>query len=236
MMMLNIFNDFCTWWPIWWVVPFLLGILLGRALFAKYRSRVAELENILRKERAHNYENQVALKKCKTEKSQQTNLITRLEEEKKTIERKYAMSLRSAESNVIETSPRYNATSVITTSLGSDKNEATQTKETPKSSKGDFSILRTTNLQVIEGIGPKLETLLKENGIDNWEALSHKSQGELRAMLDKYGSRYTIVDPSNWPKQALLAVRGKWEELIRFQSDNGGQSKLEKILIKLGIQ
>ena len=229
--MLSILNDFCTWWPIWWVLPFLLGILLGRALFAKYKNRVTELENILRKERAHNYENQVALKKCKTEKSQQTNLITRLEAEKKTIERKYALSLRSAESNI---TPPSIVKPIKTPAIANNKPSPELTAT--KSNLGNYSILRATNLQIIEGIGPKMESLLKENGIDNWEALSYKSQGELRAILDKYGSRYSIVDPQSWSKQALLAVREKWEELIKFQTDSGGQSKLQKILIKLGIQ
>jgi len=117
----------------------------------------------------------------------------------------------------------------------SDKTSKTPLK-TESSNKGNYKILRPTNLQIIEGIGPKMESLLKENGIHDWKALSGKSLGEIRAILDKYGGRYSIVNPETWPKQATLAKKEKWEKLISLQGENGGESKLNKILIKLGIK
>lgn len=96
--------------------------------------------------------------------------------------------------------------------------------------------LYNTNLQIIEGIGPKLEAVLNENGINTWSDLSTKSFGELRAILDKYGTRYSVVNPSSWSRQATLAIKYKWDELIAYQSQGGTPSKLNKILIRLGLK
>ena len=91
-----------------------------------------------------------------------------------------------------------------------------------------------TNLQIIEGIGPRMEAILKESGISNWQVLSRRSSGELRALLDKFGGRYKIVDPTEWPLQALHAEQENWTKLIELQTQDGSSSKFEKILKKLG--
>ena len=98
-----------------------------------------------------------------------------------------------------------------------------------------FAILKEDNLQLIEGIGPKMESILHENGIVSWSVLASKSHAELKAILDKYGDRYRIIDPSEWAAQAALASDRNWNGLINFQKDDGSESKAEKIFIKLGI-
>lgn len=95
-----------------------------------------------------------------------------------------------------------------------------------------FATLPDTNLQIIEGIGPKMEALLKDNGIKNWRDLTGKSKKNLRKMLVDYGSKYAIIDPSSWPKQAFMAMNNDWEALIKFQKSDGSESKLEKLLNK----
>ena len=73
------------------------------------------------------------------------------------------------------------------------------------------------NLKKIEGIGPKIEKLLKDAGINNWSDLANADVEKLKAILNKAGSRYQIHDPSTWPMQAQKAVDGKWEELKEYQ-------------------
>lgn len=99
----------------------------------------------------------------------------------------------------------------------------------------------TNNLQVINGIGSRMETVLHENGIHTWEQLSHNSKSQLDEILSKYGSKFTLIDTTHWADQARLASQGQWEELIAFQetqisgSQTGGQSKAKAFLSKHGI-
>ena len=109
----------------------------------------------------------------------------------------------------------------------------------------DFdSALTSDNLQIVEGIGPKIESLLKEAGISNWAALAGSGEADLRAILEKAGPRYRIHDPSTWPKQASLANSRSWEELANYQKflgggkDSGkgvgsGIAKVEKVATKI---
>ena len=72
-------------------------------------------------------------------------------------------------------------------------------------------------LTVIEGIGPKIRSLLHDNGIDTWEKLSQSSISKLQEILDTAGERYRIHDPGTWPKQAEMAKLGSWEQLKEYQ-------------------
>ncbi len=68
------------------------------------------------------------------------------------------------------------------------------------------------DLKVIEGIGPKIESLLKAAGIENWHDLAEASVTNLRGVLEQAGSRYRLNDPSTWPEQARLLSRSEWEK------------------------
>lgn len=72
------------------------------------------------------------------------------------------------------------------------------------------------DLKVIEGIGPKLEQVLKEAGIKTYRDLAAKSAEEIRALLDAAGVA-RISNPQTWPEQAHLASEGRWEELKQLQ-------------------
>ncbi len=72
-------------------------------------------------------------------------------------------------------------------------------------------------LTKIEGIGPKIESLLKEAGIKTFVALSETQTDAIKAILEEAGSRYRMHDPTTWPKQAKLAAEGKWDELNEYQ-------------------
>ena len=73
------------------------------------------------------------------------------------------------------------------------------------------------DLKIVEGIGPKIEQLLKEGGVNNWEELANTPVDRLKEILDAAGSRYQIHDPSSWPAQAKFAAEGKWEDLKDYQ-------------------
>lgn len=109
---------------------------------------------------------------------------------------------------------------------------------------GDYAaVLGTDNLQIVEGIGPKIDGLMKDAGINSWGALGASSVEKLQEILAAAGSRYRLADPTTWPKQAQLAHEGKWNELIEYQKfldtgveGKGGMdtpSKVEKMIAKI---
>lgn len=97
------------------------------------------------------------------------------------------------------------------------------------------------NLQVIEGIGPKVETVLKQKGIGDWSALAAKSPDELRALLQ--ANKLQMLKPDSWPRQAELAKNKQWAELIEYQKfldagrektgDFENPAKVEKMAAKI---
>ncbi|MEL6134305.1 MAG: carbohydrate-binding module family 20 domain-containing protein [Bacteroidota bacterium] len=72
-------------------------------------------------------------------------------------------------------------------------------------------------LAKVEGIGPKIEGLLRAEGITSFKSLSETSVDRLKEILIAAGSRYKMFDPTTWPEQSKLAADGKWEELKALQ-------------------
>ena len=73
------------------------------------------------------------------------------------------------------------------------------------------------DLKVVEGIGPKIEEVLRGGGILTLSQLAAASPDELRELLSAAGSRFRSHDPGSWPRQAALARDGQWEELSQLQ-------------------
>lgn len=73
------------------------------------------------------------------------------------------------------------------------------------------------NLKKIEGIGPKIEEILKAGGITTFSKLSVSQYDDLKALLNEAGSRYKMHNPKTWPQQAELAEKGAWDELSELQ-------------------
>lgn len=76
---------------------------------------------------------------------------------------------------------------------------------------------KLNDLKIIEGVGPKIEQLLNEGGINTWEELAEAPIERLKEILDAAGSRYQIHDPSTWPAQARFAANGQWDDLKDYQ-------------------
>ncbi|WP_394748293.1 hypothetical protein [Spongiimicrobium salis] len=112
-------------------------------------------------------------------------------------------------------------------------NTATETPETILSSLDDTDNLPTFNagaakaafgktikendLKIVEGIGPKIESLFYNFDIKTWKDLSEVSVAKCQEVLDSGGSRYRIHDPSSWPMQAKMCYQGKWKDLVKWQ-------------------
>jgi predicted flap endonuclease-1-like 5' DNA nuclease len=74
------------------------------------------------------------------------------------------------------------------------------------------------NLTMIEGIGPQVSALLKENGIRTFAQLSRTDAERLRDILSEAGPQFRLSVPDTWPEQAALAAAGSWEQLQELQN------------------
>ena len=76
------------------------------------------------------------------------------------------------------------------------------------------------DLSRIEGIGPKINTVLQEAGITTYSQLSKTDVIHLHKILKEAGlSRF---NPETWPEQAGLAAKGDWDGLTALQEELQG--------------
>ena len=114
------------------------------------------------------------------------------------------------------------------------------TPHTEVKSLGIADIFEPENLQIIEGVGPKIESLLQKAGYKNWSDIGNAKIVDLQKVLDDAGARYRVHNPKTWPEQARLAADDNWDALIQFQkfldteTDNteNTPSKVEKLYAK----
>lgn len=87
--------------------------------------------------------------------------------------------------------------------------------------------VQLNNLKIVEGIGPKIEKILKTADITNLEVLSNADLDTLKAILKKAGGRFRLAVPDTWAKQADMAVKGDLEALKKYQDhlDGGKEPK-----------
>jgi len=76
------------------------------------------------------------------------------------------------------------------------------------------------DLEIIEGIGPKIAGLLKAAGIMTFAQLAEADLARVQAILTAANLR--LADPSTWADQARLAAAGDWAGLEAFQSQLKG--------------
>ena len=225
------------WWLILSALAFILGAVLG-CLLCRNRKRLQELEeeNASLQARATNWEkdyNSLKYQQGETQKDLKAlrQKLNSCEADKAVLNTKLGrLQQQSDEGDMLAAAP---ATLLGTRSGTSDEGgEITYA-----------SLFPNDNLQIIEGIGPKIESILKKAGIANWALLAAADEDKLRQILTADNPNLRIHNPRSWPEQARLAEQGKWEELIEYQKflDAGTEksgsmdsdSKLEKMALKV---
>jgi small subunit ribosomal protein S2 len=79
------------------------------------------------------------------------------------------------------------------------------------------------DLEIIEGIGPRIAQLLREAGITTFAQLADADIANLKSILLR--AKLRVNDPNSWPAQAKLAAAGKYDELKRLQDTlKGGRA------------
>ncbi len=239
-----ILSSFCDMhWLLSWILPFLLGLLLGWWLWYRYKRMVADLENKISGHKRTIADLEAKLAACKSARADLEGDLALAKGRTREMESerdRYKKALDAKGS--APAAPAVPAAAV--SSLAATPKAAPTPAAAPSKPKG-YAGLKDDNLQIIEGIGPKMESVLKENGVHTWSALGAKSTADLQGILGNYGDRYKIINPESWSRQAQLAASGEWMALSALQKElDGGvatgsgttsNAKVDKMLIKMGL-
>jgi large subunit ribosomal protein L17 len=77
------------------------------------------------------------------------------------------------------------------------------------------------NLEIIEGIGPKVAKVLKAAGIASFSDLANASVAKVEEMLKAAG--LNMMSVAGWIGQAKLAAKGDMEGLKKMQAEMKGR-------------
>jgi large subunit ribosomal protein L21 len=72
------------------------------------------------------------------------------------------------------------------------------------------------DIELIEGIGPKIAKVLADNGIVTFAQLADAKPEAMSEMLKASGGRFTLANTASWPEQAALLRDGKMDEFKRL--------------------
>jgi len=75
------------------------------------------------------------------------------------------------------------------------------------------------DLELIEGIGPKINELLQRAGIGTFAKLAASPAATIQQILDAAGSNFRLANPGSWAKQAALCVSSDWAALRKLQDE-----------------
>lgn len=86
--------------------------------------------------------------------------------------------------------------------------------------------IKADDHKIVEGIGPKIDVLLKKGNIKTWTQLANTPIRDIQIILDKGGNKFSLADPTSWPAQARLASMGEWVQLKKLQDNlTAGRAK-----------
>lgn len=73
------------------------------------------------------------------------------------------------------------------------------------------------DLEIVEGIGPKIAELLNQAGVHRFRELAQMTPAQIQPILDRAGPHFALANPSTWPEQAALAANNHWASLKALQ-------------------
>jgi len=75
------------------------------------------------------------------------------------------------------------------------------------------------DLEIIDGIGPKIAAALRAAGIDSFQKLANATEDQLRGILSAAHVRYPGTTLPYWAQQASYAARQDWEGFKKYNAD-----------------
>jgi len=103
-----------------------------------------------------------------------------------------------------------------------------EAEETAGAKDEEQTPVRPDDLKVIEGIGPKIESVLQAAGIVTYNQLAAAEPAHLADILEAADPRLRrLADPTTWPEQAALAAAGRMDDLQALQATLKGGRRVQ---------
>lgn len=95
-----------------------------------------------------------------------------------------------------------------------------------------FNSPKPDELEIIEGIGPKIAILLNDSSIFTFRDLAITPVYKIQEILENAGPQFARQDPSTWTQQAKLAAEGRLNELddLKLHLIGGREPKKDEIV------
>lgn len=212
----------CKLWP--YLAGGLIGWLLAGWLARRLRNAEPPVEKIIEKE--------IEVEKI-VDNPEHLALISRLEGENKEIEtlrtqvkgfESSSSQIREVEKTVEVDNPAHLSrireleTEVNRLKQGQGSSVATTTQIDLQAARAaGISIKSENDFTAVEGIGPKINDLIHDDGISSFAQLADTDVSRLQSTLDKAGPNYAMANPGTWPDQAHLAANNRWSALKALQ-------------------
>jgi predicted flap endonuclease-1-like 5' DNA nuclease len=107
---------------------------------------------------------------------------------------------------------------------GEDYISPTEPNESNQEPSTEFENADTSeadDLKVIDGIGPKISSVLQSAGITSYRQLATMNYDQIQKILDNAEIRLARFE--TWPEQAKFASAGDWKGLKKFVEDYKAQ-------------
>jgi predicted flap endonuclease-1-like 5' DNA nuclease len=103
---------------------------------------------------------------------------------------------------------------------GGPQEEELQTESAEDSTEEPVAQAAPDNLTRIEGIGPKISSVLQDAGVSTFAQLADTTPEQIEQILEEADPRLRrLAKPATWPEQAALAASGEWEALTALQKE-----------------
>ena len=210
----QVYQDLSIEILLWLLGAFLLGYILRFIIGAKWRTRVGILEKDLSAMTAKANSLEADLSTAKYEKEKTAEELAK---EKSKNADLYFKLKACEERNAAEESDEPEKPEKPEKSSGDIENVKSGSPVFATSNVGvDGS--KSDDLKIVDGIGPKIEGLLNNGGINTYAELAQTKPEDIMVILENGGGRYRLADPSTWPKQAQMAAEGQWNQLNEYKN------------------
>lgn len=227
MIQLSIFNDFCTWWVVWWIIPFVIGIILGYVSNTTWKSRYNSLKqendgfrNANKRLKEDGLATKDVLQKLKSNFADLEFKNKRLQSQKDYMQDQFKeLSTKNLSEKQANQPPKENQEEkklIKAKDLPTTKPEPqslilnksiSETKQEDVKNTQDITV--NSDIENVKGIGPVIASVLLENGVHDIKQVSRMSQAQIKNILDKYGSKYSMIDYSQWALRAKAILNDR---------------------------
>jgi len=121
-----------------------------------------------------------------------------------------ASAVRPVKTTLVPTVQAEKPATVVNASPVAKTLSIDEAPEIVETSDVDVAPSKADDLELIEGIGPKIAAVLKAAGIATFADLATAHTSRLTEILEQEPN-LRLADPGTWPEQAALAAEGDWD-------------------------